>query len=79
MVGDKKLTCGGYLAMDLYLTGHKPLIPPKLAAEHDDSADNSPGLQEKVDHLGVVFILTLNGRALQQVKLFICCHTGYRT
>ena len=55
--------------MDLYLTGHKPLIPTKLAAEHDDSATDSHGLQDKVDRLGVVFILTLNGRALQQVHI----------
>ena len=45
--------------MEIYLTGNKAFVPPKLAAEYDDMSQS--------DHdIGVVFILTLNGRALHQ-------------
>ena len=46
--------------MDVYLTGLKPLLPPKTGVEtaHDE---------DKGQQVGVVFLLTLNGRAYHQV------------
>ena len=57
------MRCGGYLTMDVYLTGLKPLLPPKTGME---TAHHEDGSQQ----VGVVFLLTLNGRAYHQVLNF---------
>ena len=49
--------------MDVYLTGLKPLLPPKTGME---TAHHEDGSQQ----VGVVFLLTLNGRAYHQVLNF---------
>lgn len=54
--GDPNLTCGGYLSMDVYQTGLELVSPPKVAPVVASSAP-----------VGVVFLLTVNGRALSQV------------
>lgn len=58
--GNEQMKCGGYLTMDVYLTGLKPLLPPKTGLETVHDEDRSY-------QVGVVFLLTLNGRAYHQV------------
>ncbi|CAG4947735.1 unnamed protein product [Parnassius apollo] len=54
--GDASKICGGYFAMNIYETGLTKFIPvtPKLSSHNKES-------------IRIVFLLTLNGRALRQV------------
>lgn len=54
--GDPSSTCGGYLSMDVYQTGLELITPPKVVPVSDSPAS-----------VGVVFLLTVSGRALSQV------------
>jgi len=60
--GDEDTTCGGYLAMDVYHTGLKHFVPPKLGAVHAE--DPHPPVK-------VVYLLTVSGRASRQVYRLI--------
>lgn len=55
--GEAGLTCGGYLTMEIYHTGVTSFSPSSLGAEVSEPA--SPAR--------VVYLLTVNGRALRQV------------
>jgi len=54
--GKPDSTCGGYLAIDILWTGIQPLAPSKLGSEGRAASTAK-----------VVFLLTVNGRALRQV------------
>jgi protein xylosyltransferase len=56
--GDSHATCGGYYTINIYQTGIKKFVP-QVANTESPVAD---------DHVRIVFLLTLNGRALRQVK-----------
>ena len=57
--GDPDSTCGGYLAIDILLTGVQ--LPSKLGSEARAASATAQ----------VVFLLTVNGRALRQVLRLI--------
>jgi len=60
--GSKDATCGGYLAVDVYETGLKPLVPSKLGSEI--SLSPQPPVK-------LVYLLTVSGRASRQVYRLI--------
>ncbi|CAG9771125.1 unnamed protein product [Ceutorhynchus assimilis] len=57
--GDPHATCGGYYTVNIYQTGIKKFMP-QIANDSSISNTNKP--------VKIVFLLTLNGRALRQVK-----------
>ncbi|GJQ70820.1 oxt [Trypoxylus dichotomus] len=58
---DSHQVCGGYCTMNIYYTGVKKFIP-QVANEATNSSESK---------VKIVFLLTLNGRALRQVKRLI--------
>ncbi|KAF7270775.1 hypothetical protein GWI33_016280 [Rhynchophorus ferrugineus] len=58
--GDPHATCGGYYTINIYQTGIKKFIP---------QVANDTGPYDK--SVRIVFLLTLNGRSLRQVKRLI--------
>ncbi|XP_076034140.1 xylosyltransferase oxt-like [Oratosquilla oratoria] len=56
--GDNNLFCGGFLRIAIFETGLGRFIPQAI---QDTSSSNGP-------YVRVVFLLTVNGRALRQVK-----------
>lgn len=62
--GEELETCGGYLTMDVFETGLKPLVPSKLGAvELAEGQEGKP--------LKIVYLLTVSGRATRQVYRLI--------
>jgi len=59
--GRQDLTCGGYLTMQVYTTGSKPLKPEKTVAVL--AGDNPPAR--------IVFLLSVSGRAVRQVHRLV--------
>ncbi|CAG9858898.1 unnamed protein product [Phyllotreta striolata] len=59
--GDVRSTCGGYYTMNVYHTGIKKFVPQNALT--DGNVTN--GTKETAK---IAFLLTLNGRALRQVK-----------
>ncbi|XP_072386942.1 xylosyltransferase oxt [Diabrotica undecimpunctata] len=57
--GDAHATCGGYYTMNVYHTGIKRFIPQTANIESDNKTRST---------VKIVFLLTLNGRALRQIK-----------
>ena len=64
--GDEDETCGGYLTMDVFETGLKPLVPSKLGQANESEGGGSP-----VSPVRIVYLLTLSGRATRQVYRLI--------
>ncbi|KRT81296.1 hypothetical protein AMK59_5714, partial [Oryctes borbonicus] len=58
---DPHLVCGGYYTMNVYYTGVKKVLPQVTNVWIDSS----------VPRIKIVFLLTLNGRALRQIKRLI--------
>ncbi|EFA12734.1 xylosyltransferase oxt [Tribolium castaneum] len=67
--GDPHATCGGYYTINVFQTGIKKFVPQVANTESPPSHEN----------VKIVFLLTLNGRALRQVKrlLKILYHTRH--
>lgn len=57
--GDPGLKCGGYLTMNVYKTGLLTFKPLKAASDYSNSYTNEAR---------IVFLLTVSGRAVRQVK-----------
>ncbi|KAJ8925077.1 hypothetical protein NQ315_001249 [Exocentrus adspersus] len=57
--GDQHATCGGYYTVNIYQTGIKKFVPQIASTETSVGKNNS---------VKIVFLLTLNGRAVRQVK-----------
>ncbi|KAG5899486.1 hypothetical protein JTB14_015197 [Gonioctena quinquepunctata] len=58
--GDQHATCGGYYKINIYQTGIKRFAPQNVNIETTHSSTRKP--------VKIVFLLTLNGRAVRQVK-----------
>jgi len=58
--GAEDTMCGGYLTMDVFHTGLTPLVPAKLGS-----------INPSAPPVKVVFLLTVNGRALRQILRLI--------
>ena len=52
--GNKSQTCGGYLTMNIYTSGIEPMAEPAKV--------------DRVENVRVVFLLTVTGRAVRQVR-----------
>jgi len=59
--GDSSLTCGGYLTMNIYSTGHIPLVPPKIGTVGEVTGSK----------VKIVYLLTIAGRASRQVHRLV--------
>ncbi|RZC41939.1 Branch, WSC, and/or Xylo C domain containing protein, partial [Asbolus verrucosus] len=62
--GDSHATCGGYYTINIYQTGIKKFIPQVANTK-------SPPSDE--EHVKIVFLLTLNGRAIRQREYYLFC------
>ena len=70
--GEEGESCGGYLTMDIFQTGLKPLLPSKLGRgpwpitniEQSERVDGQPPVK-------IVYLLTIAGRATRQVARLI--------
>ncbi|XP_011505061.1 PREDICTED: xylosyltransferase oxt [Ceratosolen solmsi marchali] len=61
--GDSKQSCGGYLAMNVFSTGIQRFKPQEARNSSLKSADKTP--------VKIAYLLTVNGRAVRQVKRLI--------
>jgi len=59
--GSDKMTCGGYLTMEILSTGLVPLVPSKTGATGEVTGDQ----------VKIVYLLTIAGRASRQVARLI--------
>lgn len=59
--GDNHATCGGYFTINIFQTGIKKFVPQVAKTEVDENAKR----------VKIVFLLTLNGRAVRQVRRLI--------
>ena len=66
--GEEGESCGGYLTMDIFQTGLKPLVPSKLGRGPWPISKESEGQQPPVK---IVYLLTIAGRASRQVARLI--------
>ena len=68
--GEEGESCGGYLTMDIFQTGLKPLVPSKLGrgpwpiTKESERVDGQPPVK-------IVYLLTIAGRATRQVTRLI--------
>ena len=69
--GEEGESCGGYLTMDIFQTGLKPLVPSKLgkgpwliSKESEERVEGKPAVK-------IVYLLTIAGRATRQVARLI--------
>ena len=68
--GEEGESCGGYLTMDIFQTGLKPLVPSKLGrgpwpiSKESERVDGQPPVK-------IVYLLTIAGRATRQVTRLI--------
>ena len=68
--GEEGESCGGYLTMDVFQTGLKPLVPSKLGrgpwpiTGNEENVDGQPPVK-------IVYLLTIAGRASRQVSRLI--------
>nr|XP_045618170.1 xylosyltransferase oxt-like [Procambarus clarkii] len=60
--GDQELKCGDYLHINIYQTGLAKYVPPAL---------KGPSLAGNNTPVRIVFVLTVNGRAMRQLKRLI--------
>ncbi|XP_067140473.1 xylosyltransferase oxt-like isoform X1 [Centruroides vittatus] len=62
---EPQMRCGGYLTMNIYRTG----LPKPI--KHEPKSINSIKAMAETDTVRIVFLLTINGRAVRQVRRLI--------